>query len=117
MTNHESIQSILEGYLIYPFDQELTNQIAQECGQFLIDVAGVNENVVKYCSIEFEVSSDQSCIHVFGGNLITCLWIIDIFPKNPEKYISGKEYIFQDKKYIYEPFKKILKVKKWRNKK
>lgn len=113
--DYESISDIIERYLIYNFDQNTINEIVVECGLFLKN-KGIHNDILNYFAAEFEVSYDGSCVRIFGRNLMSSLWIINVYPKNPEKYIIENECIFQDKKYIYEPRKKTLKIKEWKKK-
>lgn len=114
---HNSIREVFESFLIFDFTEELLTEIVNECGRFLVVKKGIKPNIVENLSVEFLISSDFSLIEVFGGNLMSTLWIINIFPPDPEKYIKQHECIFQDKQYIYNPSKKTLKIKKCSRKK
>lgn len=109
--NYEKLSDIFEHYAIYDFDQKLINFLIGECANFL-GAKGINPNTIKFFSIEFEVSLDQSFVGIKGGNLMASLWLSDIYPPAPEKYIVGNSCIFDKKKYIYDPTNKSLKIRK-----
>jgi len=114
--NYTKLADIFERYAAYDFDQKLINFLLGECANFLY-ARGLTQDVVKYLSIEFEVSSDQSFVGIRGGNLMASMWLCDIFPPNPEKYIIENVCIFQKKKYIYDPNNKSLKIKNYADRK
>lgn len=109
--NYEKLGDIFERYAIYDFDEKLMNFITIECANFLA-AKGINPNTIKFFAIEYEVFSDQSFVSIKGGNLMASLWIIDIYPPIPEKYILENTCIFEEKKYIYDPTNKSLKISK-----
>jgi len=113
---YSSIQEILESFLIQDFTEERLREIVNECGRFLITQKEIRPEIVEKLSMEFLISSDYSLVEIFGGNLMSALWIINVFPPNPEKYLKKHVCIFQDKNYIYNPSKKTLKITKCRKK-
>lgn len=114
---YNSIREVIEAFMPYNFNEELVKSVVQECGQFLLGKKGYNPQIIKHLSMEFVISTDNTYVGVFGNNLMSTLWIIDVFPPEPQKYISETMCIFQDKKYIYDPSKKTVKISKWRTKK
>jgi len=108
---YTKIADIFERYAIYNFDQKLIDFLIGECANFLYS-KGIDPNAIKYFSIEFEVASDNSFVQIRGGNLMASLWLINVFPPNPEKYITERLCFFENKNYIYEPKNKSLKIKK-----
>jgi hypothetical protein len=108
---YTKISDIFEQYVQYNFDQKLIDFLIGECANFLYS-KGIDRNVIKYFSLEFEVSVDNSFVQIRGGNLMASLWLINVFPPYPEKYIEGKLCFFENKNYIYEPKNKSLKIKK-----
>lgn len=108
--NYEKLSDIFECYAVYDFDQQLIDFLIGECANFL-HAKGIPQNIIKFFSIEFEVSMDQSFVGIKGGNLMASLWLIDIYPSSPEKYIVENTCIFDKKKYIYDPTTKSIKIR------
>ena len=112
---YEKIGDIIERYAIYDFDQRLINHLMNECCYFLADKK-INPNIFKHFTIEFDIKSDQTYVDIRGGNLMSALWLINVFPPSPEKFISENVCIFDGKKYIYDPRGKSLKIRKYATK-
>jgi hypothetical protein len=112
MNQHDSIRDILETYLPFNFnDKSIITAIMNDCGFFLRN-KNINEDLLKYFFLEFNLKNDQTLIEMYGGNLISSLWLIDVFPPNPQKFIS--ETVFNSGKltYIYNSKNKTLKITK-----
>lgn len=108
--HYEKLSDIFERYAIYDFDQKLIDYLIGECANFL-HAKNIHPQTIKFFSIEFEVSMDQSFVQIRGGNLLASMWLINVFPPAPEKYIVENTCIFQNKKYIYDPTKKTIKIR------
>jgi len=106
------LNDIFEKYLIYNFDEKLVNYLIEECGSFLHS-KNISPNIIKHFTVEFEIKGDNSYVGLRGGNLMSTLWLIDVYPTNPEKFIKENTCVFQGKKYIYDPRDKTLKIKKY----
>jgi hypothetical protein len=111
MRTVNSLHDIITGYLPYPINQQLTDVIMHDCANFLV-TKNIDPTTIKNnFSVEFTVSADQSFIEIKGTNLISTLWLIDVFPETPENYILKNVCDFKGKKYIYEPKSKSLKIR------
>lgn len=108
--NYTKLSDIFEKYAIYNFDQQLINFLVNECAAFLSN-RGIDDKTIRHFSVEFEVSVDQSYVGIRGGNLMASLWLVDVFPPTPQKYIVTNTCIFDKKKYIYDPRSKELTIK------
>lgn len=115
-SRYTKLGDIFESYAMYDVDQNLVTHLINECANFLHYI-DVDNEAIPYFSLEVLVSQDQSFIDINGGNLMSTLWLIDVFPPNPKKYITEKVCIFENKEYIYDPSRKSLKIKKHGEKK
>lgn len=113
MNDISTIHKILIDYLRFDFTQPVTNSIAIDCANFLASKNISSDLIKENFIIEFKIANDQSSIEIRGGNLISSLWIIGVYPENPEKYISNNTCRFQGKKYIYDPFSKSLNISEY----
>lgn len=110
MTFVNSIQDILISYIQYDFTQVITNSIAVDCANFLVTKNIDSDLIKRNFIIEFKIANDHSSVEVRGGNLLSTLWIIGIYPDNPQKYIYHNTCSFQGKNYIYDPKSKSLEI-------
>jgi hypothetical protein len=106
------INDILVSYLIYDFTQELVDIIIFECGKFLISKKYFTKEMLDNFSVSFLISSDGSSINIYGNNLLSSLWIIDVFPKNFKFLIDKTIYEDSDFKYKFYTKNKNLEITK-----
>ncbi len=96
-----SLNDIFELYLHYEIDDNIVNSIFKECAFFLNKDKNVSFDFLeKNFGIFFEASEDRTLIFVKGKNLISSLWIIGVYPKNPESLID--QTIYEDGDFKYE---------------
>lgn len=107
------IHDIFKAYLPYPINQQLSDVIMHDCANFLVTKNIDPQTIKNNFSLEFTVSPDQSFVEIKGSNLLSTLWIIDVFPEVPENYILKNVCDFKGKKYIYEPKTKSLKIREY----
>jgi hypothetical protein len=106
-----SLRDILELYLPYDFNQELVNAIALLCGKFLFERKAISAELVNYFSLQFKVSEDRTCIIVRGNNLLSSLWLIGVYPPNPEYFVEKTIYKNSDFIYRFYTKNKNLSIK------
>lgn len=109
--NFTKLGDVFERYAIYDFDQKLIDFLIVECANFLFS-RNLKNDIIRHFTVEFDIKKDQSYVNIKGGNLISCLWLIDVYPPNPEKYIRENVCSFEGKNYIYDPQVKSLKIGK-----
>lgn len=106
-----SINDIFEVYLFFDFTQELVNAIALQCGKFLFERKGISAELVNYFGFHFNISPDCTCIIVRGNNLLSSLWLIGVYPTNPENLIDKTNYSNGDFTYRFYTKNKNLAIK------
>lgn len=112
---YEKLSDIFERHLIYNFDVNMVNFLMGECCQFL-QSKEIHYNHYRHFLVEFDIKGDNSYVALKGANLMSTLWLIDVYPPNPEKFIIENTCIFDGKKYIYDPRGKSLKIVKYATK-
>jgi hypothetical protein len=101
----ETIRDIAEIYIFFPISQQLVDSFIAECAKFLHIQKGIDVKLIeKNFKIKFFFSNDQSYIELKGNNLLSSLWIIDVFPKNPERLSDCS--IYQNGDFVYKFYTK-----------
>lgn len=108
------ISDIFEICLLKEINQQLIDTIALECGNFLLK-KGISADLINKNFSFFLKFDEKNGILLLGANLLSSLWIIDVFPENPEKLINSSEYRNGD--FVYKFYTKnknlsITKIKK-----
>jgi hypothetical protein len=107
-----SIIDVFELYLFFDLSQELVNTIRLEAGKFLLYKKNVNQQLIEnQFNLMFFLNSDHS-ISVYGINLLSSLWIIGVYPENPENLINKTVYDNGDFVYKFYTKNKNLGIKK-----
>lgn len=106
-----SINDIFTLYLFFDLTQEAVNNMATECGKFLFEKKGVPANLVSQLSMQFTFSKDRTHIIVLGNNLLSSLWIIGVYPENPETLVGKTQYKNGDFNYRFYTKNKNLTIK------
>ncbi len=107
---YNTIRDILEVYMPFDFTNQMTiGAIMSDCG-VLLKTKNVKEETLRNFLLEFSVSESQGLIEVKGGNLISTLWLINVFPPNPQNLISETIFSSGDLTYIYKSKDKSLKI-------
>lgn len=112
-TEITSVSDILNIYLFFDLTQELVNAISQQTAVFLhrnkgIDAALIEQNY----NLTFTCNQDKSLINVYGINLLSSLWIIGIYPDNPETLIGKLVYEHGDFTYRFYTENQNLSITK-----
>jgi hypothetical protein len=95
-----SISDILNIYLFFDLTQELVNAISQQTAVFLLRFKGIDASLIEqHYKISFTCSRDKSLVNAIGLNLLSSLWIIGVYPNNPETLVDKVVYIDGD--FIY----------------
>jgi hypothetical protein len=95
--DYEKLSDIFETHLRFQFDQKMVNFLMGECCQFLKGKR-IDPKFFPHFILEFDIKSDDSYVGVMGANLLSNLWLINVFPPNPEKFIDNNVCIFDGKK-------------------
>ncbi len=108
------IRDIFEVCLFREIDQQLIDYIAIECGNFLLK-KGISPDLINKNFSFFLKFEEKEGILLLGANLLSSLWIIDVYPDNPEKLINCSTY--NDGDFVYKFYTKnknlsITKIKK-----
>lgn len=107
-----SISDIFQLYLYHDITQEAINNIAVECGNFLYLKKEIPADIVRdVFSFTFNFT-DNDHILVLGSNLLSSLWIIGVYPENPEKLINKTLYNDGDFNYRFYTKNKNLSITK-----
>lgn len=95
-----SITDIFEIYLRLTITQPVIDNIAIECANFLFKEMGIDQELIlKEFNFTFSFK-DRDCIFVSGTNLLSSLWIIGVFPENPENLVNKN--IYQNSGFTYK---------------
>jgi len=87
-----SITDIFEIFLMSITTQEVVNDMAFECANFLFIKKQIDQDlIIKHFNFSFFLKEPDHIL-VQSMNLLSSLWIIGIYPKNPEKYINKTLY-------------------------
>jgi len=105
-----SIRDIYANYLFH----ELRNLVIQEqilidCYNFLIDKIRREEDYLLF-NIDMKYDKRGDCLTLKGNNLISCLWLIGVYPKNSNELKDRLTYNYQNIDYIYNPKNKKLTI-------
>lgn len=97
-----SLNDVFELYLHYEIDNNVVNAVINQCVSFLNRKKNIPLDFLEnHFSIYYEANGDQSLIFVKGNNLISSLWIIGVYPDNPESLIDQTVYTHGDFKYKF----------------
>lgn len=95
-----SISDILNIYLFFELTQEVVNIVSQQSGLFLHHFKGIDPRLIEEnFNLTFTTNKDNTLINLYGINLLSSLWIIGIYPDNPETLV-GKE-VYKQGDFIY----------------
>lgn len=107
-----SISQIFEIYLQFTITQAIVDNIAIECANFLFHKMKQDQNLIlKQFNFTFNFK-EPDYILVNGSNLLSSLWIIGVFPENPENLINKTTYVDSDFTYKFYTKNKNLIVTK-----
>lgn len=110
-----SISQIFEIYLPFPITQNIVDNMALECANFLHKKMKINQDlIIKEFNFTFTFK-EPDLILVNGSNLLSSLWIVGVFPENPENLINQTTYIDGDFTYKFSTKNKNLAVTKTKN--
>lgn len=108
-----SISKIFELYLFFELTQALVNVITYQSGIFLHQIKGIDPLLVEEnFNMIFDYRSGGDYIAVKGINLLSSLWIIGVYPKNPEQLVDKTVYDDGDFSYRFYTKNKNLVVTK-----
>jgi len=111
-----TISDVFEYYLTNELTQELANVISFECGKFLVNSKGISPKLVeREFGILFNFNTDKDLIFALGKNLLSSLWIIGVYPANPQKLVNKQEYKNGDFVYKFYTKNKNLVIEKTNN--
>jgi hypothetical protein len=106
----DNIGDIFVDYLLY----DLRNPAVQEsilihCYNFLIDKIRTEDDYLLF-NVDMKFDKKGDCLTLKGNNLITSLWLIGVYPKNPSELKDRLTYNHQNIDYIYNPKNKKLTI-------
>lgn len=111
-----SISKIFELYLFFNLTQELVNAITYQSGIFLHQIKGIDANLLEEnFNMAFDYKSCGSYIAVKGMNLLSSLWIIGVYPENPELLVN--KTVYNDGEFTYRFYTKNKNLAVTQNKK
>jgi hypothetical protein len=115
-----TVSDIFDVYLLFliksnkDFDQNIVDALLYDVGQFLvrknIDFKILNEN------LSFTlINHKKKGLLLKGNNLLSNLWIIDIYPENPNELVNKNEYKNGDFVYKFYTKNKNFSINKIKN--
>jgi len=107
---YKGVGDIFVDFLMFDLRNPRIQEMALlRCYDFLMTKLEKEEDADLFLfDIKFDRSGD--CLTIKGDNLISCLWIIGVFPKYPNKLINSYIYTAEDREYIFNTKKKNLIV-------
>lgn len=107
---YTSIGEIFAEFLIFDIrNPRIQEMLLLRCYNFLaIKLEREEDTELFIFDVKFDKSGD--CIILKGENLISSLWIIGIFPKDPIRLVNSTIYTTDGKEYIYNSKNKKLTV-------
>lgn len=111
-----SISKIFELYLFFDLTQELVNAITYQSSIFLHQVKGIDAYLLEdNFNMTFNYKSSGTYIAVKGLNLLSSLWIIGVYPENPEQLVN--KLVYNDGEFTYRFYTKNKNLVITKNKK
>lgn len=107
---YNNIGEIFINYIFYDFrNPVIREQILTDCYAFLMPkMKNVDDYQLFNIDIKFDKKGDLLTLK--GNNLITCLWLIGVYPKKPSELKNSVTYTYNNIDYIYNPKNKKLTI-------
>ncbi len=107
---YNSISDIFVDYLFHDFsDPDIREQILIDCYEFLVKKIKNNDDY-KLFNVDMKFDKEGDVFTLKGNNLISSLWLIGVYPKNPSELKDSVTYSENKISYIYNPKNKNLTI-------
>lgn len=108
-----TLAEVFELYLPYQFDQDLVDQLFNSSCDFLRNKKDMPEElVVNFGFVVSFIGGDPTAIQISGINLLSALWLSNVYPPNPHELLTETEYNEGDFVYKFYTKNKNLSIKK-----
>lgn len=107
---YNDIGEIFIDYIFHDFkNPEIQEQILMDCYAFLMPRM---KNIDDYqlFNIDMKFDKEGDLLTLKGNNLISSLWLIGVYPKNPSELKNSLTYKYNNISYIYNPKNKKLTI-------
>lgn len=105
--------SFIKNLLVSDFDFENFEKLYMAFSYFLIISDLIDEEDLNYLDFSVIFGEDKNDIELVGNNIVTALWLCNVFPENVKECYINSYYENKTHKYDYlKEEKKLLITKK-----
>lgn len=108
--NYKSISDIVAKYLIFDLRKpEIQSILQNECGVFLSSKLEDPDDI-QYLRVDFKFDKKGDMLTIIGGNLLSTLWLLGIYPPLPKRLKDKDIYTTKTKEYSFNSKTKKLTI-------
>jgi len=109
--SYKSISHIFECYGYYDYlDPDILNETRFDICNYLLSKKYSETDIKNYLNVNIVANRKKDKYKLIAFNIISALWMCDVFPKNLEVVMKNNIYETKDKVYTFDKKNYKLKV-------